>query len=202
VHLIIVRHDLSLIIHRHPPIGPGGRISETIDFPSPGPYRVLVDAYPAVKGAPRNFQLYKNVRVAGRYHAQPLPRFSRVVTTDGYRISLSGPAKLHAITPTPFTVKVTTPSGRAAQFTAWFGALAHAIFFRAGSLDYFHTHVCSRSTPNCTSILAGKSAVGRPESPGRLQVVALLPIAGTWRLFLQCQVDGRILTAPFTLRVT
>ena len=30
VHVIIVRSDLGLIIHQHPPIGPGGRISETV----------------------------------------------------------------------------------------------------------------------------------------------------------------------------
>jgi hypothetical protein len=29
----------------------------------------------------------------------------------------------------------------------------------------------------------------------------LVPVAGTWRLFLQCQVDGHVLTAPFTLTV-
>jgi hypothetical protein len=30
----------------------------------------------------------------------------------------------------------------------------------------------------------------------------LVPAPGTWRLFLQTQIDGRILTAPFTLKVT
>jgi hypothetical protein len=30
----------------------------------------------------------------------------------------------------------------------------------------------------------------------------LLPVAGTWRLFIQTKVDGRVLTAPFTLAVT
>src|SRR6185437_8516232 len=54
IHLIIVRRDLGLIIHRHPPVGPTGRVAQAIDFTSPGPYRVLVDVYPAVKGAPRN----------------------------------------------------------------------------------------------------------------------------------------------------
>jgi hypothetical protein len=29
----------------------------------------------------------------------------------------------------------------------------------------------------------------------------LVPVPGTWRLFLQCRADGRVLTAPFTLRV-
>jgi hypothetical protein len=36
VHLIIVRSDLGVLIHRHPPIGPGGRISETVTLPTPG----------------------------------------------------------------------------------------------------------------------------------------------------------------------
>src|SRR2546427_12964253 len=58
IHLIIVRRDLGLIIHRHPPVGPNGRIVQSIDFTSPGPHLVLVDAYPAVQGAPRNFQLH------------------------------------------------------------------------------------------------------------------------------------------------
>jgi hypothetical protein len=29
----------------------------------------------------------------------------------------------------------------------------------------------------------------------------LVPLPGTWRLFLQFQANGKILTAPFTLRV-
>ena len=41
VHLIIVKDDLSTIIHRHPPIGASGHVAQPIDFPSAGPYRVL-----------------------------------------------------------------------------------------------------------------------------------------------------------------
>jgi hypothetical protein len=198
VHLIVVRRDLSVLIHRHPPIGPGGRIEETIRFPSAGPYRVLVDAYPANT---RNFQLHSNIRVAGPYRPQPLPPFNPVVTLDGYRISLAGPRRLHPIEPAFFTATVTDPQGRPARFTPWFGALAHAIFFRTGSLDYFHTHVCGPATPGCTSILGGTKVVGHSTSPGKAHVGVLLPVAGTWRLFLQFQTNGRILTAPFTLRV-
>jgi hypothetical protein len=43
---------------------------------------------------------------------------------------------------------------------------------------------------------------GTSTTPGKLQVGVLLPIGGTWRLFLQFQAGGRILTAPFTLKVT
>ncbi len=30
----------------------------------------------------------------------------------------------------------------------------------------------------------------------------LVPAPGTWRLFLQTKVDGRVVTAPFTLKVS
>ncbi|MGB2875948.1 MAG: hypothetical protein WBB76_10810 [Gaiellaceae bacterium] len=201
VHVIVVRRDLGVIIHRHPPIGPNGRIVQAIDFPAPGPYRVLVDAYPAVNGAPRNFQLHEDVRVAGAYRPQRLPAFSPTATVDGYRVVLSSPRRLHAIEPAHLTASVTDPAGRPVAFRPWYGALAHAIFFREGSLDYFHTHVCGPSTPGCTSILGGTRVVGRSTTPGKLQVGVLLPVSGTWRLFLQFQAGGRILTAPFTLSV-
>ena len=43
---------------------------------------------------------------------------------------------------------------------------------------------------------------GTSTTPGHLRVGVLVPVPGTWRLFLQTQVDGHILTAPFTLKVS
>jgi hypothetical protein len=201
IHLIVVRRDLGVIIHRHPPVAPNGRVSETVDFPSSGPYRVLVDAFPGAKGAPRNFQLHTNVRVGGAYKPRPLPPFGATQRVNGYTISLKAPRQLRAIQAATLTAKVNDPSGKPVVFHPWFGALAHAIFFRQGSLDYFHTHVCGPATPGCTSVFGGAKVTGRPAGPGQLNVGVLLPIAGTWRLFLQFRDRGRILTAPFTLQV-
>ena len=201
IHLIIVRRDLGVIIRRHPPVAANGQVSETVDFPTPGPYRVLVDAYPGAKGAPRNFQLHTNLRVAGRYRPQPLPPFAARQRVNGYTVTLRAPKQIHPIEATTLTAKVTDPSGKPVVFHPWYGALAHAIFFRQGSLDYFHTHICGPSTPGCTSIFGGAKVTGRPAGPGKLNVGVLLPVAGTWRLFLQFRDRGRIVTAPFTLRV-
>ena len=85
-----------------------------------------------------------------------------MVTRDGYRVTLARAAAVHAIDPAFLIATVTDPRGRPARFTPWYGALAHAIFFRAGSLDYFHTHVCGQNTPGCTSIFGGAKVVGRP----------------------------------------
>ena len=199
--MIVVRADLSAIVHRHPPIGADGRISERLTLPAPGRYRVVIDAYPRTTGLQRNFQLFRTITVAGAYHPRPLPAFAPEVTVDGYRFTLHGRPRLRAISPAFLKVTVRRPDGTAARFTPWYGALAHAIFFRAGSLDYFHTHVCSPGASGCTSVLGGSKITGSSTVPGELTVGVLVPVSGIWRLFLQCQVDGRILTAPFTLKV-
>jgi hypothetical protein len=201
VHLIIVRRDLSTIIHRHPPIASDGTISDTITFAKPGPYRVVVDAYPNTTGPQRNFQLFTSLRVAGSYVPQKLGAYTASQDVDGYRFTLQGRPRLHAIQAGFMTITVRDPDGSAARFTPWYGALAHAIFFRQGSLDYFHTHVCAPGAAGCTSVIGGASVTGSSATPGKLDVGVLVPTPGTWRLFLQCRVDGHILTAPFTLTV-
>jgi hypothetical protein len=206
VHLIIVRDDLADIIHDHPPIAADGMLRQTVTFPAPGPYHVLVDAYPDLAGEPPNFQLTRTVRVTGAYHPAKLPPFRADEVIDGYHFDMrSGPSgpHIHAIQAQFVHIDVTSPEGRPVHFTPWFGALAHAIFFRAGSLDYFHTHVCAPDAPNCGSLpgVAASRISGRATAPGKITIGVLLPVSGTWRLFLQLKQRGRILTAPFTLDV-
>ncbi len=204
VHLIIVRDDLAYIIHDHPPIGAGGVLRQSVTFPAPGPYRVLVDVYPNIPGGLPNFQLFRSVRVAGAYHPQALPPFKADEVIDGYHFDMQGHPSLHAIQAQFVHIDVTDPHGRPLGFVPWFGALAHAIFFREGSLDYFHTHICAPNAPNCGSLpgVATTRIAGSSTAPGKLTVGVLMPVAGTWRLFLQLKSHGRILTAPYTLRVS
>lgn len=203
VHLIIVRRDLAVIIHHHPPVGADGRISDTVTFPLPGPYRVVIDAYPKNANGPvPNFQLFDTIDVKGAYRPQPLPPFRASQTIDGYHFVLRGTPHLHAIQASLLDFTVTSPQGTPARFTPWFGALAHAIFFRRGSLDYFHTHVCAPGASGCASVLGGARITGTSATPGKLHVGVLVPVPGTWRLFLQCRLNGKVVTAPFTLHVS
>jgi hypothetical protein len=201
VHLIIVRDDLSAMIHKHPPIAANGTATTTVTFPAPGLYRAVIDVYPATGSQP-NFQLFRTIRVAGPYRPKPLPPPARTVTVGGYRFTLSGASHLKAIQAQDVVVHVTGPDGKPVTFRPWYGALAHAIFFRHGSLDYFHTHVCAPGVSGCTSVLGGAKVTGTSTTPGKLNVGVLVPAPGTWRLFLQVLAGGRVLTAPFTLHVS
>jgi hypothetical protein len=202
VHLIFVRDDLAYIIHKHPPVG-GSKIAETITFPAPGPYRLVVDVYPASadQQVNTNFQLFGKVDVKGDYKPQALPPTSTTQEQNGYRFTLHGANDLKAVQAQLVTVDVRGPGGKKPTFTPWYGALAHAIFFRKGSLDYFHTHVCAPGVSGCTSVLGATKVTGTSATPGKLNVGVLVPAPGTWRLFLQTQIDGKVLTVPFTLHV-
>src|SRR4029077_18689140 len=82
VHLIIVRDDLSQIVHKHPPIPASGHLVLPVDLPRAGRYHVLVDVYPA-SGTLRNFQLTHELQVGTGNVKAPLPPYSPVVHAGG-----------------------------------------------------------------------------------------------------------------------
>jgi hypothetical protein len=200
VHVIFVRSDLGTIVHRHPPIAADGTIDDDIAFPSGGRYRMVVDVYPAA-GPQRNFQLFRWVDVGGKTAPAARTGTREAVTPEGDRFVLRSQPRLRAIQAKFLTFSVTDRHGRPARFSPWYGALAHAIFFREGTLDYFHTHVCGPGVPACTAAVGTSRVTGTSTAPGVLRVGVLLPVAGTWHLFLQTRIGGRVVTAPFRLVV-
>jgi hypothetical protein len=204
VHLIIVRDDLSDIIHKHPPVAPDGSLTQKVTFPTPGPWHVVTDAYPDLgENTLKNFQLTGELKVGGGADEEAsLPPFKAVQRAGGYRFTMTRPAKITALKPQFVEVDVQDAQGRPAKFEQYYGALAHAIFFRAESLAYFHTHVCGTGATACAASIGGTSVTGKSTTPGKLKVGMLLPSPGTWRLFLQVEIGGEILTAPYTLKVS
>jgi hypothetical protein len=200
VHVIIVRDDLSSIIHKHPPIPASGRLALPVTLPSAGRYRVLVDVYPAAETGPRNFQLTHDLQVGAGDVKAPLPAYAPVVKTGGLTFRVVKLPVLRLAEPAAMVVDVTDAQGKPVTFTPFYGALAHAIFFRAGSLDYFHSHICG-TDPACAAGFGGPATTGRSTRPGRLELGILLPAGGRWRLFLQVTHGGKLLTAPITLKV-
>ena len=87
--MILVRRDLANLIHQHPPIARDGTIRETVTFPDPGNYRLVVDVYPA-SGTQPNFQLFGNGPRRRRLPGQAAAAARRARRVDGYRFTLHG----------------------------------------------------------------------------------------------------------------
>jgi hypothetical protein len=200
VHLIIVRDDLSTIVHKHPPIPASGRLDLSVTLPRAGRYHVLVDVYPASTSGPTNFQLTHELQVGTGDAKAPLPAYAPVVKAGGLTFRVAKMPSLKLAEPATMVVNVTDATGKPVTFTPFYGALAHAIFFHAGTLDYFHSHICGND-PACSAGFGTPATTGHSTKPGRLELGVLLPATGKWRLFLQVTRGGALITAGFTLDV-
>ena len=204
MHLIIVRKDLSVIIHRHPKVAPDGTVRQVVTFPRVAATTCSSTCTPCCPTGRffANFQLAGSVTVKGSSKAVPLPGYAREVTADGYHVTIQKTPHIKELKPAFMTMRIRDANGKPPKLEPYYGALAHAIFFRKSSLAYFHTHICAPKAPGCSSLVGGAALRGSGSANGLLHVGILLPQSGTWRLFLQFKVGGRIVTAPFTLPVS
>ena len=200
VHLIFVRDDLARSSTATRRSARTATITELVMFPAPGPYRVVVDAYPDRPARSRTSSSSRRTSAA-RYLPQPLPPFARRQKVG--RLPLRAPGKPR---PPGDPGRVPDdhgdrPGGQPARFTPWYGALAHAIFFRRVARLLPHARVRARRE-GCTSIARRPAGDGHVDDAGEARGRRARAGRRAWRLFLQCRVNGHVLTAPFTLKVT
>ena len=136
-------------------------------------YRVFADF--SVDGEPTT--LADDLEVDGTVHSQPLPTPTTTVDADGLSVRLTdGAIRAGKESELAFDV---TRAGRPVPLQEYLGAKGHLVALRQGDLAFLHVH------PDADS----------------LRFEATFPNAGSYRLFLQFQVAGRIHTAAFTLEV-
>jgi hypothetical protein len=173
MHLIVVRRDLTGFQHLHPTQSADGTWTTPVTLPDAGAYRVFADF--AVNG--KAHTLAADLQRDGAVRSRPLAPPATTAEVDGMRVTLTErPAKAAAESSLAFTV---TRGGRPVAVQDYLGAKGHLVALREGDLAYLHVH---------------------PDEQ-RLKFMATFPTAGTYRLFLQFRVAGRVHTAEFTLQV-
>jgi hypothetical protein len=173
MHFIVVRRDMTGFQHLHPTESPDGTWSVPVTLRDAGSYRVFADF--SVNG--KAYTLADDVTVDGTVRSQPLPAPTKGVDVDGLRVSLTeGATTAGAESELAFKV---TRNGKPVAVEDYLGAKGHLVALRQGDLAYLHVH---------------------PDE-NRLKFMATFPTAGTYRLFLQFQTEGRVHTAAFTQEV-
>lgn len=183
LHLIVVRRDLSGFQHVHPTRTGDGRWAVALDLSSAGAYRVFADFVP--QGSAKSITLGTDVFVSGPFSPRSLPAPAATTVVDGYTVKLTGNPTPGADSDLVFTV---SHSGVDAILEPYLGAYGHLVSLRQGDLAYLHTHP------------AQDAAIGRTAGPD-IAFSADFPTAGVYRLFLNFQVEGKVLTAEFTVHV-
>jgi hypothetical protein len=178
LHLIVVRRDLTGFqhVHVHPQLQADGTWSIPLRVNAPGPYRVFADFQPEGQG---NVILGVDVNAPGTYEPTPASHATTVSTVDGYTVTLEG--QLIPGAATQLTLTVSKDGVPVTDLQPYLGAFGHLVALRDGDLAYVHVH------PQETT-QAGPHIVFHAE----------VPSAGTYRLFLDFQHNGKVHTADFT----
>ncbi|MGW8768150.1 hypothetical protein ACWGN5_37365 [Streptomyces sp. NPDC055815] len=178
LHFIVASRDLNTFRHLHPVKAADGTWSVDADLPAAGGYKAFADFKPAAPGA-RGVTLGADLSVPGAYAPQPLPAVAPTATVDGYRVRLGGvldPGKAGEL-----RLTVTKGGKPVTDLQSYLGAYGHLVALRDGDLAYLHVH------PN-------------EGGPGPdVSFTATAPSAGTYRLFLDFQHEGKVRTASFTV---
>ena len=135
VHLIFVRDDLAYIVHKHPPVGGRRRSARRSRSRRPGRYRLVVDVYPASadQQSTRTSSSSGRSTSPGATSRSRCRRREHAGADDGYRFTLHGARRPEGDPGAARDRRRHRPAAaEPPTFTPWFGALAHAIFFRRG----------------------------------------------------------------------
>lgn len=183
LHLIVVRSDGAEFRHVHPTNDGDGSWSIPWRWASAGTYRLFADFVPTDLGS--NLTLTSTTSVAGDFTPRPLPPDSTIDTRDDLVVTLDGSVTAGTESMLRFTV---THAGQpVSTLEPYLGAYGHLVALRAGDLGYLHVHPMGEPGDGVT-----------PPGPD-IEFMAAAPTEGTYFLYLDYQLDGKVHTAEFTV---
>jgi hypothetical protein len=181
MHLIVVRRDLSGFRHVHPQMSTDGTWRVASPLTGPGTYRVFADFKPT-GSAPLILGI--DAAVAGDATPRPLPPPASSTSVDGYTVTLDG--KLEAGRTSKLLLSISRDGRPVTDLQPYLAAYGHLVALRDGDLAYLHVH------PD------GAPGDGKTQPGPGITFYAEVPTAGTYRLYLDFQHQGKVHTAEFT----
>ena len=217
VHFIVVRKDLAEFQHVHPDFNASTGIFAFLDltFPSNGAYRLFADFTPsAAQMGPDGLKLavaaFQDVNVGDlkKYSLSPIGTEEKSKTFGQYQVSLTTqPAQITAGNPESLTFTIQKDGKLVKNLEQYLGAPGHAIILREGTLDFIHAHAEGHSMSSMGTTMSGtmpdvnqegmKMDTGGPT----INFKTSFPESGNYKIFLQFQHEGQVVTADFVVNV-
>ncbi|HEY3841349.1 MAG TPA: YHYH protein [Bryobacteraceae bacterium] len=179
IHLVVVSTDLSQFAHIHPQLQADDTYAVNYTFPRAGSYWVYAD------------------------YTRP----GEVQSISRFRLDVSGPASApQAAPPADFAVKLSLPSPMRAgadlplrfdvsvnDLEPYLGAWAHIMIVSEDGQEFIHAHPLDE--------VGGHTHAAPGPSPSSIRTVTAFRRAGRYKLWVQFQRAGKVLTFPFWLTV-
>jgi hypothetical protein len=184
LHLFVIRRDLEFFEHVHPQHDGSHEFTTRMVFPAPGDYMLFADFTPEGAAPQMLQQLIVTPGHKGRMLPKPFAPQTADQASQGLRFSLT-PEELRAGSPALLTVMVfDADSGEPVRdLEQYLGAAGHMFFVNADLADGSHSHPLE------------------PSNGPSIRFLTRFNYSGLYRLWLQVQRRGRVVTASWTLNV-
>lgn len=182
VRVLIVSKDLRRFAHEHP-ITAGDSFRLTHTFAEAGEFFLIVDYQ-----GPNHGQIVDRhrVRVGGPAPSiVPLIESPRSQRTDGLEFTLrtEGELRKGEVAVLHFDVTDVATNLPVANLEPYLGTKAHFVVLSSDGEDFVHAHALDGG------------------GPARVSAQAVFPRAGLYKLWIQVQRSGEVVTVPFVLRI-
>ncbi len=189
VHVLAISHDRKIFAHIHPRVTDDGVWEVSHTFPRAGRYRVYAEFTPP--GGNQRLEFH-DVTVSG-------PRAGVAEAPRPSGIAIEGVDQLTAGEDVELRFR---PASAIRGWQPYLGAWAHVVIAGENLSSLAHAHPVEEGS---SKIAASEAHVHASEAPGPppavLRVAAVFPRVGSYRLWLQLQVDGQVRTIPFEVTV-
>ena len=201
VHLLVVSQDLTEFAHIHPILQPDDSFRVTHSFPSGGTYWLYADHTPP-----------GGVQTIARFHLtiSGTSRPTEMLCPDeltksigGLRVKLtfSQPVRAGRDLDLRFDVADAMTGQPATDLDPYLGAWAHIMILSQDGANFIHAHPLDAASPAVESNPWQHTHAAPGPSPSSVSTITGFRSPGLYRLWVQFQRQGKVITVPFTFAV-
>jgi hypothetical protein len=186
MHLVVVSKDLSYFAHIHPTFKGNGRFEITTKFPASGDYKLIAEMTPV--GA-SDYSIENHwVNVKGTPPAsvtiKPDTKLSKVINGTKVTLSFDGTPKAKNDINMTFSLYDAKSNKPITNLRPYLGTVGHAVAIDKDVKQFMHIH----------------PLYAKGKGPD-VVFMTYFPTSGVYKVWGQFNINGHILTVPFTINV-
>ena len=184
MHFIFVRDDMTGYQHIHPEYI-DGKWKVSADIKEAGDYNLYIDIAP-IKENPVVLHLPFRIDSATKVKNFPVANIGMSISSGVYTATLTTDKPLTTNQEIKLSIAITKSGIPFSHIMPYLGALSHLVILNHDNPeDYVHAHPLTETTP----------------ADGVIQFHTTFQTKGTYTLFGQFNLDGKVITLPITVNV-
>jgi hypothetical protein len=197
IHLVIVSTDLSEFAHIHPELQADDRYAVTYSFSHGGTYWLYASYIrPGAAQSISRFRISVKGERCPAGELRPDTEFTKM--REGLQVKLTAPAELRAGQDLLLRFDVS-----ANDLEPYLGEWAHIMIVSEDRQEFIHAHPLEGGAPESGALddVGRHTHVAAGPSPSTISTITGFRRPGLYRLWVQFQRQGSVITIPYTIKV-